>query len=93
MTMLTVARQSAFFWCGVVWCGVVWCGVVWCGVVWCGVVWCGVVWCVCVCARACNLVVNLSVLFSGYWAMALLIAQCGTDGLVSRTVPCVSLKY
>ena len=38
------------------------------------------------------LVVNLPVVFPGYWAMAFLIVQCGTDGLASRTVPCVSLK-
>ena len=30
--------------------------------------------------------------FPGYWGMALLIAQPGTDGLVSHTVPCASVK-
>ena len=39
-----------------------------------------------------NLVVNLPVVFPGYWAMALLIAQCETYRLVSHTVPCVSVK-
>ena len=35
---------------------------------------------------------NFSVLFPGYWAVALLIAQCRIDGLVSCTVLCVSVK-
>ena len=40
-----------------------------------------------------DLIVNLPVVFPGYWVMALLIAQGGTERLVSCTVLCVSFKY
>ena len=40
-----------------------------------------------------NLVVNLPVVFPGYWAMALLIPQRETDGLASRTVLFISFEY
>ena len=46
----------------------------------------------CMCMHVCNLIVNIPMVFPSYWAMALLIAQYGTDALASHTVPSVSVK-